>query len=293
MHPLWSIHAYVGHEHGGEIELEKDGRNSMRRKVETQGTSIFLVNDFWFCVSPEICVTRCFPDQSEWQNPDGPRLMRSFEDFLALPDLRQGFYELKLSLLSEHACILQAVNGKCYISIMAEKHIANCLDFSYELAMEGTSGDSLNVKDMQMLVLLQVCGDIFKFEIRLPVVGTYWFRLAVGLVKEPDTMRNCCEFKISCKEVNENCQRFPVCSGLGMYGHGYQAIEAGLLNSSEVKAKINMSPNYEKSNTKKLTVAKFKTDDDPSRDMMYGPEMHSNGSDSVDEDDIDIVLIGG
>ncbi|XP_053395928.1 uncharacterized protein LOC128556046 [Mercenaria mercenaria] len=175
---------------------------------------------------------------------------------------------------------------------MTEKNGAKAIDFSYELAMEGTSGDDLKLKDMKQLVLHQICGkerNIIKFEIRLPVVGTYWFRLAVGLVHEPDMKRNCCEFKLLCKEACKDCRRFPTCAGLGVYGYGPQAEEAGLVNTSQTDAKINMKPNKGKS---KQTIATFKTDYDPDADMSYAAQMIKSGSDEVDGDSININLEG-
>lgn len=295
MHPVWSIQAYVGYEHGGEIQIETDGLETVRVKVQRDGNTIYIINDFWFCTAPEIFVTRCFPDESKWQNPDGSVLIKSVEDFLGLPDLRQGFYDIRLSLLSEQSCTLFSENGKCYISFMVDKDLARAIDFTYELVMEGTSNDNFKVKDMKQLVLHQVCGkdrNIFKFEIRLPVVGTYWLRLAVGSAEEPRTKRNCCEFKITCREACKNCKRFPTCAGLGVYGYGSQAEDAGLLNSSQTDAKINMKPNSRKSIKEKQTVAKFQTDSDPERDMQYDAEMYMCGSDVLDGDNIDIQLAG-
>ncbi|XP_060576996.1 lim and transglutaminase domain protein ltd-1-like [Ruditapes philippinarum] len=296
VHPQWAIQAFVGYEHSGEIEIEKDGRERLKVRTGRQGTAKYMVNDFWFCTAPDIFVTRCFPDEIKWQDPqnNGKVLIKNVNDFLSLPDLRQGFYDMKLELLNEEkSCILHSKKGKCFVSIMCEKDGAKNLDFSYELAMEGTSSNGLEVKDTKQLVLYQIGGgknrNIIQFEIRLPVVGTFWFRLAVGLMQEPDLKRNCCEFKIICKDACENCKRFPTYEGISAYGCGYEAEEAGLLHSSLTDAKINMPPN--KGNTKR-TIAKFKVDDDPSRNMTYGARMLMSGSDEVDDDQISIFLEG-
>ena len=296
MHPQWAIQALVGYERGGVIEIEKDGREGLTIKVEKQGRPMFMVNDFWFCTAPELFVTRCFPDDIKWQDPfqSGKVFIKNVNDFLSVPDLRQGFYDMKLDLLNEEkSCVIQSKNGKSFVSIMCEKDGAKYIDFSYDLVMEGTSTSGLKVKDLKQLVLYQIgCGkdrNIIKFEIRLPFVGTYWFRLAAGSVHEPGKKRNCCEFKIICKDACKDCKRFPTCEGISAYGFGYNAEDAGLLHSSQTDAKINLQPNKGKS---KQTVAIFKTDDDPDMNMDYEAQMLMSGSDEADHNDINIILDG-
>lgn len=235
MHPQWSIHAYVGYQHGGEIEIERDGKDNVKVREERQGHSQYMMNDFWFCTAPEVFATRCLPDEPKWQSPsDGKIFINSVDEFTSVPDLRQGFYDMKLSLMSDQSCILHSTNGKCFVSILVDKDMICRLDFSYELVLEGTSDKGLDVNDMQQLVLPQinVKNRTFKFEVRLPVVGVYWFRLAVGFLDQEDKKMNCCGFKIICKQASENCQKFPTCQGLDVYGHGPKAVDAGLISTT-------------------------------------------------------------
>lgn len=266
MHPGWSIHVA----HKGRPEDEKLLFGS-QAQTYTKDKVTNLRNDFWFCTSPEIFQTRCFCPEEQYQ---------TLTDFLALPDLRQGFYSMRFSLLSENICELKSSNGKCNISLLADIDYCRSLEFYHELVLQ-KEGDHDKTNDyMKQLVLSQVVNiNTFIFEVRLPQAGTYWFRLFVNSPYLGKVRRKCCEFKIICnKAYGRSDQNKTVPKGLNVFGFTIKALDYGLFHTPNSGGKIIVEPPNQ---PEKQTLVSVSLDEETSRDIEYDSEMY--GSDSLDE----------
>lgn len=264
MHPGWSIH--VAHK---ERPIDEKILVGSQAQTNTKDKVTNLLNDFWFCTSPEIFQTRCFYPEEQYQ---------TLTDFLALPDLRQGFYRMRFSLLSENVCELKSSNGKCNISLLADIDYCRSLEFYPELVLQ-KEGDHDKTNDyMKQLVLSQVVSiNTFMFEVRLPQAGIYWFRLFVKSPYLGKVRRKCCEFKIICSKAYSS-QYKTVPKGLNVYGFTIKAFDYGFVHPPKSGAKIIVKPSNQ---PEKQTLLSFTLDEETSRDIEYDSEMY--GSDSLDK----------
>lgn len=187
---------------------------------------------------------------------------------------------MRFSLLSEESCELRSTNGKCIISLLAEDDYCKSLRFYSELVLQKESGHDDKNDYMKQLVLNQVVKQKrFIFEVRLPHIGTYWFRLFVTSPYLENVRRKCCEFKIICNEAYASQYKtLPPSKGLDVFGFTKKAAEAGLANPSKDGAKIRVKPSNQ---PVRETLVSFVLDEATSSDIEYDSEMF--GSDSVDE----------
>ncbi|WAR23197.1 HIL-like protein [Mya arenaria] len=289
MQPDWCIQKRIGFEHGDETDIEDSHGGNVALKGQSAGTFIYEVNDFWFCTRPNVFVKRCFPDDSQMQNPNkrGEVLLKMVKEFLNVPDYRQGYFTYGLTLISEKSCNIKSKNGMCCISLLADKKFSGRLDFAYELTLLSSNANNLITKQLRRLVMSQVKNtDTFVFEIRLPAVGVYFFKLSVGLFDSKSSKQNCLQFRITCDKAVENCKLCPEDGGLGVFGFGPEAEDAGLRSPYVLGAKVVVKPDKKL----KQNVMSFHTDDDPNNEREYEAVMF--GNDFADEGAVEVSFDG-
>ena len=262
VHPIWAVQVIIGFSHGDEMIIEADGTPRLQMLTQNDGEPQYQLNEFWFCTHPKIFVSRCLPDQPENQLLSDADMVNSVDEFLSLPDLHRSFYRCGLTLLTEKSCRLKANKGKCHINLLASGTKPNSLKFSYELSLITPTNLTLTAEELPLLVLLNRNQDVFEIEIRFPIKGEYRFKLKLHS-EDMDKVDTCCEFRIECNDVDKNCKKLPIDSGIEGYGFGPSAEEAGLKNPSEPSGKIYVdSFNSNRSKDAKKTVIKYTVDDD-------------------------------
>ena len=205
--------------------IESDAFHTEDQSESSQQVAQKL-NDFFFLTDPEKFITKCFPDDSQWQ------LLRHHltkHDFEALPFLQPAFYELKLKVRSHDCCIIHTDNGKQELSLAMPKDKAKIYKFRYKLYVhrdweaEGEYDPIL----LERYLLYYHEGNIANFEIRFPVSGVYKLELHCSDPNKPLPSDWVCDYKIVCNKPMDVCNPLPIVPSIG-WGPGLELTNAGL-----------------------------------------------------------------
>lgn len=133
VHPLWVCRSLRGHQQGGWMTIEKDGKVSKKLQRDKKGTEVATYNSYYIFIDPKEFIYRNFPDDPKWQLLKEPW---SKEDFVNSAYLRPEFFKRKLKLLSDNKCVLISNDGEpCNIVLGFSHENANTMVFKYDLSI--------------------------------------------------------------------------------------------------------------------------------------------------------------
>lgn len=236
VHPFWICRALIGHQTGGWIKLETDGKIIGRKINAASGTLRGAFKEYYFFTNPNEFIYRCFPIDEKWQLLQKPI---SLERFTSLPYLLPPFFGLKMKLKSQNSCHLKSKNGVCNIEIQAPELTAHEIELTYDLFLKDrrtgttpkyteTEEDSrmLDPNNTPRLVVSSRNGDRFSFETRFPVEGSYKLVVYGGPHNSP--LLRLLECRMDCDSRLQNCCLIPFNPRRVGWGPGPTAETAGL-----------------------------------------------------------------
>ena len=290
VNPAWVLHAVTNYIRAGEIELVGDDANHVLQTLSHfEGIHMDVFNDFWFCTNPEIFTTRCLPYDTKWQLLPPDSSIKSVDEFLALPDLRQGFYHTRLELLTEKSRRLQSRHGRCLIGFSTDRERARRLQFSYNLTLVKGWVPDLNVDDLQQCIFHSRPSEtVFNFELRFLFPGTFRFNVKAGFIQEK-MKPTCGEFLIVCDQVDPDCRKLPINAGDVGWGPGPSTLDAGIIGSSEKAGKVILEQSSHDPIKKSKTII-LKPTEDTLSDTVFESMVY--GSDEVDDGEITVEFPG-
>ncbi|KAL5005135.1 hypothetical protein ScPMuIL_018591 [Solemya velum] len=242
VHPFWICRALIGHQTGGWIKLETDGKIVGRKINAASGTLRGAFKEYYFFTNPSEFIYRCFPIDEKWQLLQKPI---SLERFTSLPYLLPPFFGLKMKLKSKSNCLLKSKNGVCNIEIQAPELTAHEIDVTYDLFLKEGSAETeeesrmLEPKNMQRLVLSSRNGENFSFETRFPVEGKYKLVVYGGPHNYP--LLRLLECRMDCDSSLQNCCLIPFNPNKVGWGPGPTAESAGLFIPSHRNGVISVN----------------------------------------------------
>lgn len=206
--------------------------------TDSTHTVSHTLNDFFFLTDPDKFITKCFPDDSQWQ------LLRKHvtkSEFEALPFLQPAFYELKLKTRSHNHCVIYAVNGKVELSLEMPKDKAKSYKFQYKLYVnrDWEAEGEYDVILLDRYFLYYHEDNIAIFEIRFPISGIYKLELHCSDPKRQLPSNWVCDYKIICESPMEICNPLPITPSLG-WGLGEELGKAGLECLTHKQALISL-----------------------------------------------------
>ena len=209
-----------------EVENEGDNRADVVRKLKL--TVQHFINEDYFMPNPEMFIYSNYADKPRWQLLPTVYSVKSQEEFLALPLLFPAFFRFGLKLLTEPSCVLYSDKGKVKIWFLESHGNAHKLTLQFDLFLLNSKcpNTQILVPKLNRLVLHCRHSDLFYFEIRLPIEGTFRLDIQGGYHKSHSL--RLCQFKLICESRMENFSYVPFDPGMLMWGPGPMCNEYGL-----------------------------------------------------------------
>ncbi|KAH3749749.1 uncharacterized protein LOC127847201 [Dreissena polymorpha] len=223
-----------GYRRGGEIVIESDGKRTFQALSSSAGHERSMFSEFWFCIHPKILAIHAFPDDIySLYLPKGQSVGE--EEFASCALMFPAFFQSRMSLLSENACVLMSHKGRCVIHIACPS--VKGLKFKYKLKFLKDTGEigSLNLRALSRMVVFSPGIDDVTFTISLPMLGHYLFSTS-ALSDDHNRNPECFKFKIICNEIDAHCRNIPQSVTEMGVGFTYVAKEFGLKQPTNASA---------------------------------------------------------
>ncbi|XP_060608314.1 uncharacterized protein LOC132760351 isoform X2 [Ruditapes philippinarum] len=254
VHPFWICRALYGHNLGGWVKVEEDGKSIIQRERVSEGVVRNTFQERYFMPDPEEFIYECAAKDLQWQLASN---VISKTRFIEMPYLLPPFFGIGFELINdsktESKCVLECKDGFCNIKLKRKPANAHMIMLSYELFLKDQDNGSENgcqkESNMARMVFNSRAKEIFDFEIRFPTPGTYKIVIYGGPYKCPRL--RLCEFKIIChKGLEANRALLPLeCSKIG-WGPGPVSVEAGLITPTRISGLIPVSKSEKKTTIK-------------------------------------------
>lgn len=233
--PFWVCRALFGHNLGGWVKVEEDGRTMRQSETASAGIVRNTFQDAYFMPSPEEFLYECCAEEKDWQLVRSECNVSSKKEFLEMPYLFPTFFGVGLELISEPKCVIKSKEGFCEVQLKTTPAKSPFLVLRYELFMKETGKDDksayIKEDEMSRMVFNSRAGETFIFDIRFPKTGTYKLVIYGGPYKS-GALR-LCEFKLVCEQEMKGRNLLPLeCADIG-WGPGPISAEAGLLMPSK------------------------------------------------------------
>ena len=206
--------------------------------TEFKSESAPVLNDFYFLTDPDKFITKCFPDDPQWQLQRKHITQTEFE---ALPFLQPAFYELRLKTKSHDECVIYTEHGKVDLTIEIPKDKTNSYKFHYKLHVQRDweAEGEYNAILLDKYLLYYHEENIAHFEIRFPLRGVYKLEIHCNDPRNPIPSTWVCDYKIICKTPMDFCNPLPVVPSIG-WGVGDEVNNAGLECLTHKDTKVSL-----------------------------------------------------
>ena len=252
VHPFWVCRALFGHNLGGWVKVEKDGKTMRKSETASKGVERNTFTERYFMPNPEEFIYECYAIEKDWQLVPPKSVVSSVEEFIEKAYLFPPFFGIGLTLTSDPKCVLYSKEGFCKISMKARTANAHMIVLKYELFRKEPDSDSYSSSyiggDVARMVFNSRAGEMFTFDIRFPVTGVY--KLVIYGGPHKSAALRLCEFKINCEQEMKGRSLLPIeCDDIG-WGPGPVSVEAGLLMPSKPSGLIPINEKDRKTEIK-------------------------------------------
>ncbi|XP_053384822.1 lim and transglutaminase domain protein ltd-1-like [Mercenaria mercenaria] len=254
IHALWICRAVFGHNTGGWIKVEQDGKTMSKKEKASAGIEQNTFQEQFFMPNPEEFIYHCCASKAEWQLVSPHSVVSTKEEFVNKAFQHLPFFDIGFKLTSEPRCYLESKNGFCKIELKAKPANAHMIVLKYELFKKELDDDSNKTSktdeevDIARMVFNSRAGETFIFDIRFPKTGIY--KLVINGGPHKSASLRLCEFKLVCNQEMVDRNLLPLDCGKIGWGPGPVAVEAGLLMPSKPSGLIPVNEKEKKTDVK-------------------------------------------
>ncbi|KAL4224622.1 hypothetical protein ACF0H5_015320 [Mactra antiquata] len=237
VHPKWICGALRGHRAKEWVQIEKDGERVESRVHRSQGHLVKTFRQRYFMPDPKVFLHECCALDTKWQLVEMKDMILNQRQFVSMPYLLPHFFIAGLNLTSEQNCKVNSVNGICKIEIKGKTWNADKFAFKYELFLYEGSCDAPMPSDSRMVCNFRA-REMFTFEVRFPVTGTY--KLVIRGGPSNSFKNHLMSTLIVCDSAMSGGNLFPISCPETGYGPGPACRKAGLITPSKIGGRIDV-----------------------------------------------------
>ena len=210
------------------------GQAVRERQTKQEGTSVKMLNEFYFFTDPEVLIHMAFPNDKRWQ-----LLTRTsdFSKFVNIPECNQSYFKQDIEIRSKFSGRLNTTNGECHIELGSDQSEGLSLDYELYYNNNESGKEISDSLQLNNFVLLDRSNNAWRFSIRFPESGVYKLQIVGGRGYEVDL----CAFKITCDVPMDDCKPLPFNPGRIGYGPNHDTELAGIVAKSHKSGIVKMS----------------------------------------------------
>ncbi|XP_025113599.1 hillarin-like [Pomacea canaliculata] len=229
--PFWAFVVLYDYQKENFVLVEDSGTSIKTSLTANVGTPMLMFNEFYFLTDPEEMIYFCHPYDEEKQLLTEPWTR---EKFVESPYLCEQYFSSGWKLTNPFTCVIKSTTGWCLIDMFSQEA---GYKLKYQIFFdEGRSGRKFpqEIQTELYVTIIKRTQQTDSFLVRLPVTGTYTFRVWGVHGK---TTFHLVEFQIVYDNSAPDTQPLPSHPTNG-FGFGEAAAEAGLSEASHTEGVV-------------------------------------------------------